>query len=67
MSADQLHRGNKDVAKHKTIHDVMTEKVELAQIYARDGAFYSASRVLRTLATELEAHAKACNEATRSD
>lgn len=45
----------------KTIHEEMLDKTELAKIYAEDGAFHSAARVLRQLAQTVEAHAAACD------
>lgn len=38
------------------VHARFEEQVSLAQTYAEDGAFFSAARVLRRLASELEAH-----------
>lgn len=42
-----------------TIHKRMTERMGLAQIYAEDGAFFSAAKILAALADEVERHAKA--------
>lgn len=42
------------------IHDVIGEKIGLAQFCAEDGAFFTTARVLRELADEVEAHAKNC-------
>lgn len=45
------------------IHDHIKEKVGLAQIYAEDGAFRSAARILRELADDLDAHMDSFDEA----
>lgn len=45
------------------IHERISEQVDLAKIYAEDGAFRTAGRVLRNLADELDAH----DQATRLD
>jgi hypothetical protein len=44
-----------------TIHDTFTEQTDLARTYAQDGAFRSAARVLRDLATKLIEHADWCD------
>lgn len=41
------------------VHERIKEQVDLAKIYAEDGAFHSAAKVLRKLADEVEQHAKA--------
>jgi len=43
------------------IHEKMAERAELAAVYAEDGAFRTAARVLRELADTLEAHADYCD------
>jgi len=43
------------------IHDRVGDKIELAQTYADDGAFYTAARVLREAADILQAHAEFCD------
>lgn len=43
------------------IHEEMAEKLGLAVTYAQDGAFYSAARVLRELASGVFAHAEYCD------
>lgn len=45
-----------------SIHDTIKEKVELATIYADDGAFHTASRIFSELAETLSRHANACDE-----
>lgn len=40
-----------------SIHTVIREKTDLAKIYAEDGAFHSAARVLEDLATIVSRHA----------
>lgn len=44
-----------------SIHDRIGDKIELAQTYADDGAFYTAARVLREAADILQAHAEFCD------
>jgi hypothetical protein len=44
-----------------TIHTLITEQTDLARTYAQDGAFRSAARVLRELATKLIEHADWCD------
>lgn len=44
--------------KNQSIHEYAAERVGLAETYAQDGAFYSAARVLRELADEVERHAR---------
>ncbi len=44
-----------------SIHDRIKDRSELGKVYAEDGAFYSAARVFRELADEVELHAKACD------
>lgn len=41
-----------------TIHDEIADKQSLAALYAEDGAFSSASRVMMELATLLQEHAE---------
>lgn len=41
------------------IHELIKDRTELAKIYAEDGAFLSAARVLRSLAESIEKHAHA--------
>jgi hypothetical protein len=48
-----------------TIHELMEDRIGLATIYAEDGAFHSAARVLRELASSIEQHASACDAALR--
>lgn len=45
------------------IHERIEEQTSLAKSYAEDGAFFSAARVLRGLALEVQAHALACAKA----
>lgn len=45
------------------IHEYMAEKAELAAIYAQDGAFRTAAKILADLAEHLTAHANRCDEA----
>jgi len=40
-----------------SIHTVIREKTDLARIYAEDGAFHTAARVLEDLATVVSRHA----------
>lgn len=40
------------------MREVIREKTGLAQIYADDGAYHSAARVLNDLAVEVKAHAE---------
>ncbi|MEQ9244505.1 MAG: hypothetical protein RLO21_00805 [Nitratireductor sp.] len=40
-----------------SIHELIREKTELAKLYAEDGAFHSASRILRELAAAVQQHA----------
>ena len=47
--------------KPLSIHDRVGDKIELAQTYADDGAFYTAARVLREAADILQAHAEFCD------
>ncbi|TIW27763.1 MAG: hypothetical protein E5V63_08200 [Mesorhizobium sp.] len=42
-----------------SIHGVIREKTDLAKIYAEDGAFHTAARVLEDLATVVSRHAVA--------
>lgn len=46
-----------------TIHDEVNEKIELAKIYAEDGAFISAARVLREAAAIYQRRAEEINAA----
>lgn len=39
-------------------HEYMERQIELAEMYAQDGAFMSAAGVLRRLAGKLEDHAR---------
>ena len=55
------------MSKQPTIHDRFTEGVELARTYAEDGAFLSAARVLRDVASDMQAHAEACNRELMED
>jgi hypothetical protein len=45
------------------IHEQVAEKVELAGVYMQDGAFHTATRLLREAADLTEAHAKRCDAA----
>jgi len=51
------------MAKQKTIHSHMRDQQMLAKIYAQDGAFHTAAKILRTLADDVEQHAKFCDQA----
>jgi hypothetical protein len=42
----------------QTIHEFVASKVELARIYAEDGALHTGARLLREAADMMEAHAK---------
>lgn len=44
------------------IHARFIERIQLAQIYAEDGEFHSAARVLNQLSDELKAHGDLCNK-----
>jgi hypothetical protein len=50
-----------------TIHDLIREKCELAQLYAIDGGFHSAARVLLQLSYDVEKHAQACDAAINEE
>lgn len=50
-----------------TIHDIIEAKVDLAKIYAEDGAFHSAARVLTELADIVKGHALACDALLGAD
>jgi hypothetical protein len=43
--------------KDQSIHEYIAERTDLAQIYADDGAFYTAAKILSELATEVKRHA----------
>lgn len=43
-----------------TIHDHITDRTELAKVYAEDGAFKRAAELLRELADKIDAHATEC-------
>ena len=43
------------------IHELIQEKCELAAVYADDGAFLSAARVLEDLGRDVKRHAISCN------
>ncbi|MFH1796296.1 MAG: hypothetical protein ABIF45_17540 [Pseudomonadota bacterium] len=45
------------------IHKQMSRSIGVAKIYARDGAFHTAARVLLDLSNQVKAHAVACDEA----
>lgn len=45
----------------KNIHTVIKEQTGLAKIYAEDGAFHTAAKILRELGDKVEAHAKWCD------
>lgn len=47
--------------KTRTIHDDLLDKTELAAVYAEDGAFGSAARVLREAAAMLETRQREIN------
>lgn len=50
-------------AKAVDMRDVIREKCGLAQTFADDGAYHSASRVLAELAETVKAHAVSADEA----
>ena len=43
--------------RKQTIHDFTEDQQALAELYAQDGAFSSAARVMRQLASKLEDYA----------
>lgn len=49
------------------IHGIIREKTDLARIYAQDGAFHTAARVLEDLATVVNRHALECDRDLRQD
>lgn len=49
------------------IHIHMREQIAAAGAFAEDGAFLTASRILRDLARDLESHAQACDEAVERE
>lgn len=51
--------------KGQSIHDAVAEKMQLADTYARDGAFLSAARVIREAADMYEAHFYRVSRPTR--
>lgn len=48
----------------KGIHKVMDEDYGLADMFAQDGAFFDAARVLRQLADKVQKHAEDCKAFT---
>lgn len=48
----------------KGIHKVMDEEYGLADMFAQDGAFFDAARVLRGLADKVQKHAEDCKAFT---
>lgn len=49
------------MGKTKSIHSHIREHMMLAKVYAEDGALWSAARVLRGLAEDIEVHAERVN------
>ncbi|WP_054310000.1 hypothetical protein [Mesorhizobium sp. 1M-11] len=43
------------------IHELMTDRADLAKTYAADGAFHSAARILSDLAEKVQEHADYCD------
>lgn len=54
------------MAEPPSIHVLFIDKVQLAQSYAEDGAFFTAARVLKEMGDALEQHAKACEADERA-
>jgi hypothetical protein len=50
-----------------TIHDEVNEKIELAKIYAEDGAFHSAARLLRDAADMYKIRARQIDKAMMNE
>lgn len=44
-----------------SIHKHISDRVGLARVYAKDGAFRTAARILRDLAGEIDGHADHCD------
>ncbi|MEI9410738.1 hypothetical protein [Mesorhizobium salmacidum] len=53
--------------RRSPIHTLITEKTDLARIYAEDGAFHTAARVLEDLATVVSRHALECDRQDADD